>query len=219
MTKNPKLTTLYIVRHAQTQANAQELLQGQSDSPLTREGKIQIKNLKTKLRNIHFDAFFSSDLLRAKRTAEIIALERKMAVTTTKALRERRFGSLEGEKYEIFSKTLQQLSQKYQELPPQKKLKFKFVDDMESDEEILMRFITFLREIAVAYAGKTLLIVTHGAMIRVLLIHLGAGSYDDFIAIPNTAYVKLESDGADFFIKEIAGVKKTPNEPKIKRRI
>lgn len=205
MAKKPKPTTLYIVRHAQTQANAQELLQGQSDSPLTKEGKIQIKNLKAKLRNIHFDAFFSSDLLRAKRTAEIISLERKMAVTTAKALRERRFGSLEGKKYEIFSKELQQLSQKYQELPPQKKLKFKFVADMESDEEILIRFITFLREVAVAYAGKTLLMVTHGAMIRALLIHLGAGSYNDFIAIPNTAYVKLESDGVDFFIKEVAG--------------
>ncbi|MBI3069752.1 MAG: histidine phosphatase family protein, partial [Candidatus Levybacteria bacterium] len=63
----------------------------------------------------------------------------------------------------------------------------------------LMRFITFLREISVAYAGKTLLIVTHGAMIRILLIHLGVGSYDDFIAIPNTAYIKLASDGVDFF--------------------
>lgn len=219
MVKKTKLTTLYIVRHAQTQANAQELLQGQSDSPLTKQGKIQIKNLKAKLRNIHFDAFFSSDLLRAKLTAEIIALERKMAVTTTKALRERRFGSLEGKKYEIFSKELRQLFQKYQELSPRKKLKFKFVEDMESDEEILMRFITFLREVAVAYAGKNLLIVTHGAMIRVLLIHLGVGSYDDFIAIPNTAYLKIESDGVDFFIKEIAGVKKTPNEPKIRRKI
>ncbi|MBI3069680.1 MAG: histidine phosphatase family protein [Candidatus Levybacteria bacterium] len=219
MTKNQKLTTLYIVRHAQTQANVRELLQGQSDSPLTKEGRIQIKNLKKELRNIHFDAFFSSDLLRARRTAEIIALERKMAVITTKALRERNFGRLEGKKYEIFSTELKHLSEKYQRLSRKEKLKFRFVNDMESDEEILMRFITFLREISVAYAGKTLLIVTHGSMIRTLLIHLGFWSYDDFIVIPNTAYVKLASDGVDFFIKGVEGVKKTPNEPKIRRRI
>src|SRR3989344_5835107 len=94
-----KLTTFYIVRHGQTEWNTKGLLQGHGDSPLTYLGVKQAEQIRDELKSIHFDAIFSSDLLRAKRTAEIVALERKIAVKTTQALRERDFGHFEGKPF------------------------------------------------------------------------------------------------------------------------
>src|SRR3989344_4287192 len=93
---NPNICTFYIVRHGQTDWNKKHLIQGQTDIPLNEEGKLQAKGLAAELRNTHFDAVFSSDLTRTRQTAEILALERKLAVETRKALRERTFGKLEG---------------------------------------------------------------------------------------------------------------------------
>ena len=80
-----------------TEWNEIGLIQGHSDSPLTAQGITQAKELAKKLKNVKFDLIFSSDLLRAKRTAEIIALEHKLFVQTSKLLRERDFGINLGE--------------------------------------------------------------------------------------------------------------------------
>ena len=91
-----KNCTIYLVRHGETEWNEKKLIQGHSDIPLNKKGEIQAKQLGEKLKDIHFEAVFSSDLVRAKRTAEIMVLEKKLAVITTKALRERLFGRYEG---------------------------------------------------------------------------------------------------------------------------
>ena len=83
-------------------------------------------------------------------------------------------------------------------------------EDTESDEKLMIRFIPFLRQVAIAYPDKNILIVTHGGVMRTFLIHLGYGTYNTLPSgsIDNTAYVRLESDGVDFFIKETFGIKK-----------
>lgn len=54
-----KLTTLYIVRHGQTEWNKKGIIQGHSDSPLTKEGKEKAKLLAGNLNDIKFDYIFS----------------------------------------------------------------------------------------------------------------------------------------------------------------
>ena len=58
--------------------------------------------------------------------------------------------------------------------------------------------------------GKTILVVSHGGVMRYLLIHLGFGTYTNLPtgSIGNTAYIKLETDGVDFFVKETKGITK-----------
>ncbi len=211
---NTKATVFYIVRHGETIWNVKRKLQGHFDSSLTELGLSQAKSLGKKKKNIHFDAVFSSDLIRAKHTAEIITLERKMAVQTTKLLRERSFGSLEGKSYKIFEKELKSMVDKFEKLTDKEKKSFKFSKEMESDEELVGRFITFLREVALAYSGKTILVVSHGGMMRSLLIHLGFGSYKTVPpgAVSNSGYIKLVSDGIEFEIKETEGIMKILNE-------
>lgn len=195
-------TTLYIVRHAESESNVKEIVNGLEDYPLTKNGEAQAQAIGKELNHINFDAVFSSDLMRAKRTAEIIVLEKKLAVKTTEALRERNFGKFSGkpikELFELFDswKTLS-----YSEL-----IKQRPADDAESDEEIIARLITFLREIAVAYQGKNVLITTHGGIIYNFLAHLGVINHKKLVIIENTALVVVESDGIDFNVLEKKGV-------------
>ena len=73
------------------------------------------------------------------------------------------------------------------------------------------RFIPFLREVALAYPKKNVLIVTHGSIIRTFLIRMGffKDELDSFNSIiKNTSYVKVLSAGVDFFIKEVSGIEK-----------
>ncbi len=58
-----KLTTFYLVRHGETEYNVKGIIQGQSDSPLTRKGIDETKKLAKNLKGIKFDYIFSSDLL------------------------------------------------------------------------------------------------------------------------------------------------------------
>lgn len=200
--RNQNCCTIYIVHHGQTDWNAQKITQGLSDIPLNTEGIKQATTASKQLKNVVFDAVFSSDLIRAKRTAEIITLEKKLAIQTTHLLRERCYGKYEGKPHEEmdkFYKTWESLSKK-------ERIRYRTDDKYETDEEVISRFITFLREIAVTYPGKTILIVTHGGIMRVLLNHLSDITYLGG-TISNTAYFKINSDGVDFFIEELVGVK------------
>lgn len=200
--------TFYLVRHGETDWNVKRIMQGHGDSPLTETGINQAKALAKKLKHTHFDKIFSSDILRAKRTAEIIAAERKLAVATTKLLRERTFGKYEGWSIDKYHKKFEQYFAENRKLSEIETYKRKPDTDIESDEEIVIRLITFIREMAVAFPGKTVLVVTHGGIMRGFLIHLGYKTRKElgWGTVKNTAYIKLLSDGVDFFIKEAEGV-------------
>jgi len=166
--------------------------------------------LARELRKINFTAAFSSDLLRAKRTTEIIALEHRLTVQTNKLLRERTFGRGDGTSLKKFIKFFRETAKKKEELAKKEGLKFKLFPDMESDKEIITRLTTFLRETALAYGGKTILVGTHGGIMRQFLIYLGFIPYkerNDW-TITNLAYFILQSDGVEFFIKKTKGITK-----------
>ncbi len=210
MTGKNAYCTFYIIRHGETDWNAKKLLQGQTDIPLNEKGKQQALSLGKLLVNIRFDAAFSSDLLRAKQTAEILAIEKKITVQTTKLLRERRFGKLEGQSWEKADSRLESLIHRLVFMTEEEKRKHG-LERAENNEDLIARLIPFLRELCIAYAGKTVLIATHGGLMRAFLIHLGFGTHETLRsgAISNTGYVKIESDGVDFFVKETMGVKKS----------
>lgn len=209
-----KLTTLYIVRHGQTDWNVAGITQGQTDVPLNKAGEKQAKELAIKLDKIHFDTAYSSDLARAHRTAEIIALEKKIAITTSKALRERHFGRFEGKKWQDNERELQKDLEKIQKLSEGEKAIYQSIDNREPEDTVISRVITFLREVAVGNAEKKVLVVSHGYVMLLLLIHLGYGTREQLPphCIKNTAYIKLSSDGVDFYIDEVFGIYKEDND-------
>lgn len=193
-----KYCTIYLVRHGETEWNNKKIVQGHSDIPLNQNGIIQSEQLGKKLKKINFAAVFSSDLIRAKRTAEIIILEKKLAVVTTKVLRERLFGRFEG----ILMNEIRKILGGFILLSKEKQKKFKF-NDVENDEQLMNRFIPFIREVAVAFQGKNVLVVSHGGLIRTFLKHIGFKMpKPSEKTMKNAGYLILESDGVEFFIRE-----------------
>lgn len=90
------ITRICLVRHGETSWNAERRLQGHVDIPLNPTGESQASAAARALRNRPFDAIYSSDLLRARSTAEAIAREQGGTVQIETGLRERHFGVFQG---------------------------------------------------------------------------------------------------------------------------
>jgi len=86
---------VYLVRHGETQWNAERRIQGQSDSPLTAKGEEQARQVGERARTLGITHIIASDLGRTRRTAEIIAQACGCDVTVDARLRELDMGVLE----------------------------------------------------------------------------------------------------------------------------
>lgn len=86
---------IYVVRHGQTDWNKKNVLLGSTDLPLNETGEKQAIELKNKLEGINFQVIFSSDLKRARKTAQIISDDR-IPIIKTNQLQERNYGKMEG---------------------------------------------------------------------------------------------------------------------------
>lgn len=86
---------VYLVRHGETQWNAERRIQGQSDSPLTAHGERQAWQVGERARTLGITHIIASDLGRTRRTAEIIAEACGCSVITDSRLRELDMGVLE----------------------------------------------------------------------------------------------------------------------------
>ncbi len=89
-------TTVVLIRHGETEWNLNERYQGHADSPLTARGLAQARAVALALEGETFDAFYSSDLGRAKRTASIIADRLGRRYLLDPRLREQHYGLLQG---------------------------------------------------------------------------------------------------------------------------
>lgn len=209
-----KPCTIYLVRHGETDNNKQGIIQGAKvDAPLNSTGIKQAKAAAQKLKAVPFAAAFSSQAVRARKTAEIISLEHKLAVTSQHLLRERGFGKLEGKSETIYQTKLKKLLTQFEDLPTEEKFSFQFPLGIENLGDAVTRLITFLREISLAYAGKTVLVVSHGALIRNFLIRIGWADFQQLRwqaggqpPINNLGFCVVECDAIDFQVKETYGI-------------
>ncbi|MBP5726927.1 MAG: histidine phosphatase family protein, partial [Clostridia bacterium] len=87
---------LYIIRHGKTDWNVRHKMQGRTDIPLNEEGRQMAEAAREEYRDIHFDICFSSPLIRAKETAEILLRDRNIPILTDDRLLEMSFGRFEG---------------------------------------------------------------------------------------------------------------------------
>ena len=87
---------LILVRHGETEWNAQRRYQGQTDVPLSALGIQQAELIAERLATLKIDAVYASDLIRAWETAQIIAEKCGLNVLSEPCLRELKFGVLEG---------------------------------------------------------------------------------------------------------------------------
>jgi len=153
--------TLLLVRHGETVWNAEGRVQGQRNSPLSERGREQSRLVADRLARQRVSAIYSSDLGRARETADIIAAPHQLTVTTAAALRERSFGVLEGQTLDEAART-----QGIWFLPWQADRLSTSPPGGERQPEMCQRVMEALRAIARAHPGETVIIVTHGGPIK-----------------------------------------------------
>jgi probable phosphoglycerate mutase len=97
------MTTYYLIRHGETEANKSGILQGHLDVPLSETGRKQSELAALALSQVEFDAIYSSDLSRAMETARIILAGQKKPrtkeVAADEGLRETHCGILQGKTF------------------------------------------------------------------------------------------------------------------------
>ena len=90
------MTTLYLVRHGETVDNANQIMQGQTQGQLNKNGIKQAREFSEEWKNKPLDVVIASDLKRSVDTAKIIAEPHHLEVLSTPLLRERDWGSFTG---------------------------------------------------------------------------------------------------------------------------
>ena len=161
-------TTLFLVRHGETDWNAAGRWQGQTDVALNPRGREQAREVAARLRDAGIAAIASSDLLRARTTAEIIAVELGLEVNQPDAaLRERRFGCFEGLTRDEVEARFPEAWARYLAdpgpAPP----------GGESRDELLARLLPAVASAAARLPGPVLLVMHGGAMRALLAGHVG----------------------------------------------
>ena len=152
---------LYLIRHGKTDWNDRHKLQGRTDIPLNDEGRRMAEAAREEYRDVHFDVCFSSPLIRARETAEILLRGRDISIIEDERLREMSFGSYEGQEnsFDIPDCPINILffhPEQYTDPP----------GGAESLDELFGRTGESLKEKVYPdiEAGKDVLIVGHGAM-------------------------------------------------------
>ncbi|NJN15231.1 MAG: histidine phosphatase family protein [Oscillochloris sp.] len=175
------MTTLFLIRHGETDWNMQGRWQGHADVPLNDIGRRQAALVAARLRDesVVFDAIYSSDLARAFQTAWEIGAAVKVAVQLLPSLREIDLGNWSGLTYE-------EMREKY---PTEIALLDQGQDIPRGGAETLAamqrRVVEAVDAIAAHHKGECLALVTHGGCIRMMLAHAERFAGDGFKRYPH----------------------------------
>lgn len=212
-----KDVNFYVVRHGETIYNVMNRVQGWSDTPLTSKG-IEVAELMGRgLKDVIFDAIYSSDSGRAIETANIIIKQNKndkLKLQSDKRLREWGFGIFEGQsnkylldkiKSEMSISDFKELNHK---LPEIAKI-IKDTDDSGFAEEfpkIKTRLESVFKEIAdstIANGGGNILIVTHAFLIKTLIYIFANTRVSEVSKIENASVTKIIYKNGKFEVTDI----------------
>ena len=168
---------IYILRHGKTEWNILRKLQGKTDIPLCDEGRKMAEDAAKRYADVHFDICYSSPLIRARETAEIILKGRDVPILTDDRLSEMGFGEYEGlaKSFDIPDCPINLLFQHPEEYTEP-------VGGAESLDELYERTGSFLKEVIIPLhkEGKDVLIVGHGAMNSCILTQVKGLPRKDF---------------------------------------
>lgn len=162
-----KATRLLLVRHGATQLTAEDRFSGAVGVDLSKEGRAQVRRLAKRLADDPISAVYCSPLSRTVETAAILAEPHKLPLLQRDGLKEISHGRWEGlTRLEVESRFPDEYTA--WESDP-----FTFApQDGESGVAVLARALPVIRQIVVAHAGQSVLVVSHKATLRLLLSSL-----------------------------------------------
>lgn len=142
---------LIIVRHGETIENLLGICQGQTGGTLSKKGIENNKLLAKELSNLHIHKIYSSPLKRAYETAKEIHNYHNVDLELRDNLSEWYLGKLQGKKFTDNFDI------------------WKLDDDMENAELVKKRLLTFIERIIIQHKNQTIVLVSHGLTIKVLI--------------------------------------------------
>jgi len=158
-------TKLLIARHGETEYNSRGLLQGRGiDAPLNEKGRRQAELLAGYLNSFHADMIFTSSMKRSIETAKPFLKNNDISHYSDSNLDEMNFGKLEGKKINEIKNQLDEIHDRW----AGGDIDYK-IDGGESPDEVLKRASGYLLPVIRKNINKTMVLILHGRLIRILL--------------------------------------------------
>jgi len=159
--------TLLIVRHGETEWNAEGRIQGHTDIGLSEKGAEQARSLGQRLADRQIDVAYSSDLKRTSETAKLALGGRDITLNETPRLREYNKGIFEG-------MTLSEIQEKFPaEYPKYLEKDLSYAPEGgETTRDVSTRIASIFAEIKANHLDETVLVVSHGGVLRAAMVSL-----------------------------------------------
>lgn len=194
---------VYLIRHGETDWNANGRWQGQLAVDLNATGREQARKLARVLQPEAIEAIYTSDLSRAEETAQIIGAVLGVQPVRDSRLRELNIGAFQG-------LTVQEIQQRYpQEYAAFLAEPFTYLLPQGESRRLLQERVTaVLRESTTRSDVRRIAIVTHGGVVKMLLSAVCPAKETEFQAmdIPNTSITILKRANSEWLIADLANV-------------
>ncbi|ADI27061.1 histidine phosphatase family protein [Geobacillus sp. C56-T3] len=189
-------TTLYLTRHGETKWNVERRMQGWQDSPLTEKGRQDAMRLGKRLEAVELAAIYTSTSGRALETAEIVRGGRLIPIYQDERLREIYLGDWEGKTHDEIRQMDPIAFDHFWNAPhlyaPKRGERFC---------DVQQRALEAVRRIIERHEGETVLIVTHGVVLKTLVAAFKGAPLDHLWSPPymyGTSVTIVEADGDGF---------------------
>jgi len=182
-------TTIILIRHGETVGNREGLFRGQKDFPLNENGILQAQCLSQELSTWKINAVYSSPLSRAKETARILAESHALTVIEEPGFINIKLGAWEGRRKVEIEKEFPELWKIWVTIQEQLRL-----DGGETLKQVQQRAYQALERITQKEAGKTIVVVSHRAVLKPLIARC--------LRIPEPYFWKIHLDTASYSILE-----------------
>lgn len=191
------MTTVYLIRHGESEGNARRSYCGWTDVPLTQKGRGQAEDLGRRFQEPLPVHIVCSDLSRATETAQIVSRNWYAAIHQEKDFREMNFGAFE-------NRTWEDIKGKYPS-PVERWTKDWFygaVPEGESLEMVYHRAIPLFREYLNRWQGGTWGLVAHSGVIQAILSMELTGSHENHwrFSVDNGKAVRIDYDHNNFAV-------------------
>jgi len=184
-------TTIYLVRHGQTNSNITGFYMGWSNEDLDEVGHSQARRLSSRLARLPIASVYTSPLRRAYTTAAILAEPHKLEPKVVRDLIEIRLGDWQG-------LHLNEIKQRWPELWQQSRIDPSelTLPNGESFGQVTERAVRAFEMVVEANRGKQAIIVTHDGIVRILVAHT--------LGVSNSIYRSLEVNNASLSVIQVA---------------
>ena len=203
------MTELILIRHGETDWNAEQRIQGHLDVALNATGLAQADAISKRFQTQHIDVLISSDLRRAMQTATPIAAVSGLTITEDARLRERHLGILQGKTWEQAQQQMPQAFEVLRSRAPAAPL-----ENGESLETFARRVVDVLNDLIRTHANKRIVAVTHGGVVDIAHRHANGIALETPRVSPirNTSVNTLRVSMAGFELVDWGDISHLPDQ-------